>query len=572
MKLKCRKISLFWKFMILTTVLVLIATCTVGVNSTLHRRTESINELITEVSMVSNLTNAFIDPAVFEEAAKGNDASIQELKENLDTVIERTKVKYAYVIEKKEDGKYYYVADGGNNSVASGSLYEDDYEILTTVLNGSDYVADEMDYYEEDGIYVISAYTGLKDNSGKVYAVLGVDMDATAVKTRISNAWSWVFGLMASTMVFSNVLAGIFINKIIKNIKILCGKVVEINESNGDLTKKITITSGDEVELLGNILNNLFEYIREIVSNIKDNVVSLDDSTMSLGTLVGTQNDAITNTAAVMEEMAAATEEISASLSQVTENITDATDSSEQLDAEARDKKDLAADIICRASNVNRTVLENKATIEKDTAEIVDVVTGCVEESKAVYRIRELTNAILEIASQTNLLALNASIEAARAGDAGRGFAVVASEIQNLAESSSATATDIQGVTNMVISSVDKLITESNHMIQYINEVTMESYDKMAELSADYNKDAETFFTAFEQITENTKAMQESMDSISLAIKAVTVAVDENANGVSNVASTMTTMQSDVKQVVEVMDTNKVIVENVTEEVNKFII
>ena len=227
--------------------------------------------------------------------------------------------------------------------------------------------------------------------------------------------------------------------------------------------------------------------------------------------------------------------------------------------------------MVSRASDINKNVLENKKKIKNDTADIVSVVTGC-EDSKAVYKIQELTSAIIEIAERTNLLALNASIEAARAGDAGRGFAVVASEIKKLAEGCSATATDIQGKTDIVINSVDKLINEANHMIQFIDEVTIEAYDKMEKLSADYNADAESFFKAFEQVTDHTRDLQEAMDSISLAIKSVSVAVDENANGVTSVASTMTNMQTDVIKVVEVMDKNKEIVHSVNEEVNKFII
>ena len=572
MKIKCRKRSLFLRFMTLTSLLVFIATCTVGINSTLHRRTESINELRTEASMVSGLADAFIDHSMIKKAVEGDNDSVDMLKGNLDIVIERTKVKYAYVIEQRNDGYFYYIADGGNASVDSGELYEHDNEILLSVLKGNNYVSDEMDYYEDDEIYMISAYIGLKDETGNVYAVLGIDMDATAVKNRINNAWVWVLLLMAAVIVFSDVMAAIFTRRIVKNMKILCEKIIEINESNGDLTQKIKITSGDEIELLGDILNDLFDYIRGIVSNIKDNTTNLDNSTGVLGGLIDNQNDSITNTAAVMEEMAAATEEISASLSQVTNSITDATESTEQLDEEARAKKDLAVTIIGRASDINKKVLENKEKITKDTADIVSVVSGCVEDSKAVYKIQELTNAIIEIAEQTNLLALNASIEAARAGDAGRGFAVVASEIKRLAEGCSVTATDIQGKTDIVIESVDKLINEANHMITFIDEVTIGAYDNMASLSADYNADAETFFNTFEQVSEHTKALQDAMDSISQAIKAVAIAVDENADGVTNVAGTMTNMHADVKKVVEVMDTNKVIVQNVNVEVNKFII
>ena len=70
---------------------------------------------------------------------------------------------------------------------------------------------------------------------------------------------------------------------------------------------------------------------------------------------------------------------------------------------------------------------------------------AAMEQAKAVEKINQFTQAILEISSQTNLLALNASIEAARAGEAGKGFAVVAGEIGTLAAQTSTTVGSING-------------------------------------------------------------------------------------------------------------------------------
>ncbi|MBV0934235.1 methyl-accepting chemotaxis protein [Marinobacterium weihaiense] len=81
------------------------------------------------------------------------------------------------------------------------------------------------------------------------------------------------------------------------------------------------------------------------------------------------------------------------------------------------------------------------------------------EEAKrtesSINRLREDTLAISEalevihgFADQTNLLALNAAIEAARAGASGRGFAVVADEVRNLANSTTTSAEQIQGILN----------------------------------------------------------------------------------------------------------------------------
>ena len=72
---------------------------------------------------------------------------------------------------------------------------------------------------------------------------------------------------------------------------------------------------------------------------------------------------------------------------------------------------DVSNEVMDRAKNLcNKTVTASNRTMEMYT-NVKEKSEKAIEGSKAVEKINELTNTIMEISSQTGLLALNASIE-----------------------------------------------------------------------------------------------------------------------------------------------------------------
>jgi len=88
-----------------------------------------------------------------------------------------------------------------------------------------------------------------------------------------------------------------------------------------------------------------------------------------------------------------------------------------------------------------------------------------MENSK---KIREISQAISDIADMTNLLSLNAAIESARAGEFGRGFAVVADEISKLAGRSIDSSKEIDQIINKTVASIEQAYTTVENMAGYL--------------------------------------------------------------------------------------------------------
>lgn len=361
------------------------------------------------------------------------------------------------------------------------------------------------------------------------------------------------------------------IKRLININKQLRDVIATIEEGRGDLTKRVQCFCTDEIGTLAAGINTFIETLQGIMGQINASSGQLGTIVNLVSDKVSTANNNSFDISAVMEELSASMEEISSTITNIKENVNVVDDNIIELAEESQGMYNYAEEMQKRAENLEHNAVENKQNTSNVVNDIVNKLKQAIESSKSVDRVNDLTDEILSISSQTNLLSLNASIEAARAGEAGRGFAVVADEISQLANSSREAANNIQTINNMVVEAVKELTDSANSIVNYINENILPDYEGFVNVGKQYNEDAvhiNEVVTRFNDMSDNLKRL---MGSITESINGINSAVDESANGATNVAANTSDLVKDIGEIANAMDDNRQIAGNLTEEAERFV-
>lgn len=313
--------------------------------------------------------------------------------------------------------------------------------------------------------------------------------------------------------------------------------------SKGDLTRRIRLSSKDEMGHIANSFNRAGDKLREIMINVDQSTQSVFASAAELQLSSRQIASASVQQSESIQSTAAAIEEITVSISHVADNSREAS---------------AAATAAANISEVGEQTVHQAAdemnSIASSVSQSAALIDGLNERAR---QISSIVSVIRDIADQTNLLALNAAIEAARAGEQGRGFAVVADEVRKLAERTgnatgeiTAMIGDIQRETANAVSSMETSSAQASRGVSLA--------EKAAASLAQVNAGSHDTRTRIEEIADAMREQSATTTNIAQNLERISQ-MSENANyEVQNTIQSITELEKMAAQLHEQVASFKV--------------
>ncbi|PHR53914.1 MAG: chemotaxis protein [Arcobacter sp.] len=388
-----------------------------------------------------------------------------------------------------------------------------------TALREQGYLTDDKYFFTFQSIYD-------NDNNEIGIFLLGDLLDVVELAVNeTSKGFITLMIVIFSLMIIALAIVVLILKKLVSSpLQDLSDVAKDISLGQGDLTKRLKVTTSDEIGESSYFINKFIEKVQGVVSNVVSSGQKTTQEIDSMNINISTINDRIVQESQLVKQTVEICNSVNALLG---DSVNDSIETSEKVKIASDRLNDAHNSIKILVDNVNKTA-EN----EEEMASSLAILGKDAENIKSVLTI------ISDIADQTNLLALNAAIEAARAGEHGRGFAVVADEVRKLAERTQHSLAEINATINVIVQSIIDTGTQMNTNAASINllvdstsDIDKKIENAMDEIkqTADIAKNSEVISKELADNTQNIIVNINSLDSLSTQNMKSIEDIDEKA-------------------------------------------
>ena len=477
--------------------------------------------------------------SILDTMSSTDDAALKERFQNVS--VEGISSSYAYIVSSDGTMLYHPTAEKIGKSVENAVIKG----VVSELQNGQK-PENKVVTYDFNGVNKYVAYNISKDQS----KIVVISADESEVLQPVNNMMKLaVFALIVVVVIVSTI--GIVITEIalrpIIRVSQIVQKMADLDFSENENTEKMKKRKDEtgvmtrSVALLREELVNLLEGIQKQSVQLFKTSANLDGDSDETQKMVEQVDRAVGDIATGATSQAQETQNATENVIAMGNMIEDTNAEAERLNGNAQQMKDSSDQAMQILKELNEINDRTKQSIE-------EVYTQTNITNESVQKIKEATVLIASIAEETNLLSLNASIEAARAGEQGKGFAVVASQIQKLAEQSNESASQIDEITNALISDSTKSVETIAQVRDIMNEKS-EKMEKTDSMFRQVNTGVDHAMDSVNTITEKTELLNQSREKIIDVVQNLSAIAEENAASSQETSASITQVNTVVTDI-----------------------